>query len=56
VAAQAFSATRASRRASQHKDDVDADALFLAVVDGPEVDDLLEVAPAALKRQAGILV
>src|SRR5690348_16641172 len=33
------------------QDDVGADALFLAVVDRPQVDDLLEVAPAALDFQ-----
>ena len=33
------------------QDDVGADALFLAVVDGAQVDDLLHVAPAALDLQ-----
>src|SRR6185437_10080220 len=33
------------------QDDVGADPLFLAVVDGPQVDDLLEVPPAALDFQ-----
>jgi hypothetical protein len=37
------------------QDDVGADALFLAVVDGAQVDDLLEVSPAALKGEAGML-
>jgi hypothetical protein len=34
---------------------VGADAFFLAVVDGAQVDDLLEVSPAALKGIAGML-
>ena len=33
------------------QDDVGADALFLAVVDRAQVDDLLQVAPAALDFQ-----
>ena len=33
------------------QDDVDADALFLAAAGGPQVDDLLEVSPAALDFQ-----
>jgi hypothetical protein len=31
------------------------DGLLLAVVDRPQVDDLLEVAPAALRGKAGLL-
>ena len=33
------------------EDDVGADAVLAAVVDGPQVDDLLHVAPAALDFQ-----
>ena len=34
------------------EDDVGADALLFAVVDGAEVDDLLHVAPAALDSRS----
>ena len=37
------------------EDDVGADALFLAVVDRAQVDDLLEVSPGALRGKAGLL-
>jgi hypothetical protein len=36
------------------EDDVGADAVLAPVVDGAQVDDLLHVAPAALKEQAGL--
>jgi hypothetical protein len=41
------SATRTRSRASQQEQDVGADAVFQAVVDGAQVEDGLHVAPAA---------
>ena len=48
VSAVWFSAIRISSSASQHSWHVGADAVFLAVVDGAQVERGLHVAPGAL--------
>src|SRR6516225_8963092 len=50
VSPQAFSAIRASR-SQPAQQDVGSDAVFPAVVDRAQVDDLLHVPPAALDFQ-----
>src|SRR2546423_6691079 len=48
VAAQGVLGDAGEQEGEPAQDDVGADALFLAVVDGPQVDDLIEVFLAAL--------
>jgi len=54
VLPQAFSAIRAKEKCQPAQDDVGADAVFPAVVDGAQVDDLLHVPPRALSWACSI--